>query len=92
MGQDEISNSNNNFSTSVSTLITILGLIASLVISVLNAFMSFATRKLVNIEKHATQTEFNISYAYKLGIVFIYLNKLYSPNSLILPSFRCWLM
>jgi len=54
VGQDEINNSSDNFSTSVSTIITVLGLIASLVISVLNSIMSFATRKLVNIEKHAT--------------------------------------
>lgn len=56
---------------SVALVITILGLIASFVISLLNNVMGFTIKKLVTYEKPFTQTDFNISFANKLGMVNI---------------------
>ncbi|CAD8068986.1 unnamed protein product [Paramecium sonneborni] len=69
IGQNQLNKSETkNTYKSVALLITILGLIASLIISLLNIIMAFTIKKLVFYERPYTQTDFNISYANKLGI------------------------
>ncbi|CAD8109214.1 unnamed protein product [Paramecium primaurelia] len=69
IGQNSLSKSESkNTYKSVAFIITILGLVASFVISLLNSIMAFTIKKLVFYEKPYTQTDFNISYANKLGM------------------------
>ncbi|CAD8065296.1 unnamed protein product [Paramecium sonneborni] len=67
--QDKLNQSDKkNQSTSVELSITVFGLIASFIISILNNIMGLLMKKFVFLELHSTQTEFNISFANKLGI------------------------
>lgn len=70
LGQAYVNSTNSGSETSMATAvaITILGLVASLLISMINIVLGFVIRKFAQIEKHSTLTEFNISVAKKLGI------------------------
>ncbi|CAD8062591.1 unnamed protein product [Paramecium sonneborni] len=69
IGQNSLyKNDTKNTYKSVAFMITILGLVASFIISLLNTIMAFTIKKLVFFEKPYTQTDFNISYANKLGM------------------------
>ncbi|CAD8147633.1 unnamed protein product [Paramecium octaurelia] len=67
--QDKLNQSDKKSrSTSIELYITVFGLIASFIISILNNIMGLLIKKFVSLELHSTQTEFNISFANKLGI------------------------
>lgn len=68
-GQFSISGSNRaTKSQSEIIFITLLGVVASVLISAINTTLALIIRKLAEAEKHSTRTEYDISVAKKLGI------------------------